>query len=217
MNQALHTFADAPQSANLLRHWYALLDHIPTGVYICDRDGAILRHNARATEIWGGSPQPGDNSVRYGAQLRSFDAAGNLLEPSEWPVATVLRTATPLRGREIIIERRDGVRLFVLVNADPLFDEDGALIGAVNCIQDITAQKHAELREAQDKRTLQAVIETTPDCIKLVAADGTLLQMNAAGCDLIGAAAERLIGASIFNVIAPEHRDHWRENHARVC
>jgi PAS domain S-box-containing protein len=217
MNQALHAFADAPQSANLLRHWYALLDHIPTGVYICDRDGVILRYNARATEIWGWSPQPGDNSVRYGAQRRSFDAAGNLLEPSEWPVATVLRTATPLRGREIIIERRDGVRLFVLVNADPLFDEDGALIGAVNCIQDITAQKRAELREAQDKRTLQAVIETTPDCIKLVAADGTLLQMNAAGCAMIGAAAERLVGASIFDVVAPEYRDHWREHHARVC
>jgi PAS domain S-box-containing protein len=129
----------------------------------------------------------------------------------------VLRIGIPVRGREIIFERRDGVRLYILVNADPLFDENGALIGAVNCIQDITAQKRAEMREAQDKRTLEAVIETTPDCIKLVAADGTLLQMNAAGCDLIGAPAERLIGASIFNVIAPENRDHWRENHARVC
>jgi PAS domain S-box-containing protein len=217
MNQALHAFADAPQSANPLRHWYALLDHIPTGVYICDHDGAILRYNARATEIWGWSPAPGDESVRYGGQLRTFDTNGQLLDPSDWPVACVLRTGIPARGREIICERRDGVRLCVLVNADPLFDENGALIGAVNCIQDITAQKRTEMREAQDKRMLEAVIATTPECIKLVAADGTLLQINAAGCDIVGAPAERLVGASIFDVIAPEHRDQWRENHARVC
>src|ERR1700742_1991449 len=111
MNKALLAFADAPQSANLLRHWYALLDHIPTGVYICDRDGAILRYNARATDIWGWSPQPADTSVRYGAQRRSFDAAGNLIEPSEGPVATVLRTGIPARGPQIIFERRDGERL----------------------------------------------------------------------------------------------------------
>jgi len=217
MNQALHAFADAPQSANLLRHWYALLDHIPTGVYICDHDGAIVRYNARATEIWGWSPAFGDDSVRYGGQLRSFDTAGQLLDPSDWPVAVVLRTGIPARGREIIFERRDGVRLCVLVNADPLFDENGALIGAVNCIQDITSQKRAELREAQDKRMLEAIIATTPDCIKLVAKDGTLLQMNAAGCDIIGAPAQRLVGTPIFDVIAPEHRDQWRENHTRVC
>lgn len=38
MNQALHAFGKAPQTANLLRHWYALLDHIPIGIHICDRD-----------------------------------------------------------------------------------------------------------------------------------------------------------------------------------
>jgi PAS domain S-box-containing protein len=217
MNKALHVFAEAPQSANLLRHWYALLDHIPTGVYICDRDGLILRYNARAAEIWGWSPPPGDTGVRFGGQLNSFDVAGNPLDPSDWPVAAVLRTGMPAQGREIMFERRDGVRLYILVNADPLFDENGELIGAVNCIQDITAQKRAELREAQDKRMLEAVIETTPECIKLVAADGTLLQINTAGCDMIGAPAAQLIGASIFDVIAPDHRDHWRENHTRVC
>jgi len=217
MNQALHAFAEAPQSASLVRHWYALLDHIPTGVYICDHNGAIVRHNARAAEIWGWSPEPGDVNARYGGQFRSFELTGELLEPADWPMATVLRTGVPARGREIIVERRDGMRLCVLVNADPLFDEKGVLIGAVNCIQDITAQKRAEMREAQDKRMLEAVIATTPECIKLVAADGTLLQMNAAGCDIIGAPAARLIGAPIVDVIAPEHRERWRENHARVC
>jgi PAS domain S-box-containing protein len=217
MNKALHAFAEAPQSANLLRHWYALLDHIPTGVYICNLDGVIVRYNARAAEIWGWSPAPGDDSARYGGQFRSFELTGQLLEPSDWPVAVVLRTGVPARGREIIFERRDGIRLCILVDADPLFDENGVLIGAVNCIQDITAQKRAEMREAQDKRMIEAIIATTPESIKLVAADGTLLQMNAAGSDMIGLPAARLIGAPIFDVIAPEHRNEWRDNHARVC
>ena len=30
-----------------------ILDGLPVGVYVCDRDGAILRYNQRAVELWG--------------------------------------------------------------------------------------------------------------------------------------------------------------------
>jgi hypothetical protein len=49
----------------------------------------------------------------------------------EW----VLRTGGPARDQEVIIERPDGSRVTVLVNIAPLFDGNGALIGAVNCFQ----------------------------------------------------------------------------------
>jgi signal transduction histidine kinase len=56
----------------------------------------------------------------------------------------VLRTGEPARDREVIIERPDGSRITVLVNIAPLFAEDGELVGAVNCFQDLTTQKQAE-------------------------------------------------------------------------
>lgn len=216
MNLAVRAVPDTEPSAGLLRSWYTLLDHLPIGVYICDREGVLSRYNARAAELWGQSPAPGTVFEHCGT-FKAYGPGGGPLDPEQSPVAIVLRTGKPVRGFELMIERPDSSRITVLANADPLLDDAGAIIGAVNCIQDITAQKEAEAREAQGRRMFEAVIETTPECIKLVARDGTILQMNAAGCEMLSSSASQLIGACVFDVIAPEHREAWRINHERIC
>jgi PAS domain S-box-containing protein len=65
---------------------------------------------------------------------------------------------------------------------------------------------------------LRAVVATTPECIKVVASDGRLLQMNPAGLQMIEAPAwEGVDRASTFDLIAPEHQALWRHHHERVC
>ncbi|MCY0987134.1 PAS domain S-box protein [Nannocystis sp. ILAH1] len=63
----------------------------------------------------------------------------------------------------------------------------------------------------------RAIVEATPECVKLIAPDGTLLQMNSAGLGMIEADAEAAIGANIHDVIAPEDRAAFRAFHERVC
>jgi PAS domain S-box-containing protein len=66
--------------------------------------------------------------------------------------------------------------------------------------------------------SLQAIVETTPECIKIVAPDGSLSFMNFAGLCMVEASSmSQVQGACIFDVIAPEHRKRWIENHNRVC
>ncbi|HEX4183266.1 MAG TPA: PAS domain S-box protein [Caulobacteraceae bacterium] len=70
----------------------------------------------------------------------------------------------------------------------------------------------------ESEEFLRAIIETTPECIKVVARDGGLLQMNSAGLRMIGADSwQSVAGSSVLDLIAPEHRDAWRSNHERVC
>jgi PAS domain S-box-containing protein len=72
------------------------------------------------------------------------------------------------------------------------------------------------LRESEER--FRAIVETTPECVKLVAADGTLLLMNEAGLAMIGAAAEDdVTGRSVYDLIAPEDRDGFRAFNQRVC
>jgi PAS domain S-box-containing protein len=217
MNQAVRAVPEAEQSANLLNHWHALLDHIHVGVYICDRNAVVTRYNKRAADLWALAPTPGNSAIKYCGSFRAYAASGTPLSGADSPIGTVLRTARPVRDCEIMIERPDGSLLHILANADPLFDKDGEIVGAVNCIQDITDRKQAEARESQTRRMLEAIVATTPECIKLVAADGTLLQMNAAGCQMLEMESEQVIGACVFDVIAPEYREAWCANHARVC
>jgi len=73
----------------------------------------------------------------------------------------------------------------------------------------------ADLDEAE---LLRAVTQTSVECIKVVARDGRLVQMNPAGLVMIEAESWQSVElACTFDLIAPEHRAAWIANHQRVC
>ena len=67
-------------------------------------------------------------------------------------------------------------------------------------------------------RLLESIVEETPECIKIVAPDGSLIRMNGAGLRMIEAESWVAVeGAATPGLIADEDRALWLENHARVC
>jgi PAS domain S-box-containing protein len=65
---------------------------------------------------------------------------------------------------------------------------------------------------------LRSITLRSPECIKVVALDGRLLQMNPAGLVMIETDDWDCVRhVSAFDLIAPEHRDAWIANHERVC
>lgn len=73
-------------------------------------------------------------------------------------------------------------------------------------------------RFENDRQLLEAIFEASPECIKIVAPDGRLVRMNPSGLGMVevepGAQVE---GTMVLSLIAPEFRDAWQANHARVC
>ena len=80
-----------------------------------------------------------------------------------------------------------------------------------------TAQRE-RARAEESEASLRAIIDTTPECVKLVASDGTLLDMNSVGLSLVGAdCLSDVVGKNIYDVIAPEHREQFRKFNEKVC
>ncbi len=72
--------------------------------------------------------------------------------------------------------------------------------------------------QRDSEHRFRAIVETTPECVKLLARDGALLEMNSAGLRMIAAARpEDVIGKSVYDLIAPEHREAFRTFNERVC
>ena len=85
-------------------------------------------------------------------------------------------------------------------------------------ILDITERKQAEESVRESEERFRAIVETTPECVKLVAPDGTLLQMNSAGLAMVGAdCADLAVGKNVYDLIAPEDRDAFRQFNERIC
>jgi AraC-like DNA-binding protein len=142
--------ADQNQLSNsasqLSGDWFSgdLFETLPAAVYVCDAEGIVVAYNHRATELWGRTPTPGDTDEKYCGSYKLFHPDGVPLPHHETPMAAVLRTGTPARDKEVVIERPDSTRITALVNIAPLFGDDRKLVGAVNCFQDLSAIKLAE-------------------------------------------------------------------------
>jgi diguanylate cyclase (GGDEF)-like protein/PAS domain S-box-containing protein len=69
----------------------------------------------------------------------------------------------------------------------------------------------------ESQRQLHAIIEAEPECVKLLTADGTLLQMNRAGLNMIEAdSLDQVVGLHMPNLITPEYRDAFIATTKRV-
>ena len=84
------------------------------------------------------------------------------------------------------------------------------------CLFEATQKQRCQAEESEKR--FRAIVETTPECVKLVAADGTLLQMNSVGLSMVGAnSSEAVIGRCVYDLIAPEHRERYQEFNERIC
>jgi PAS domain S-box-containing protein len=136
--------------------WFSkrLIEILPAAVYVCDTDAVIVAFNPRAAQLWGRTPSLGQTDEKFCGSHRLFRPDGTYMPHSETPMEWVLRTGQEARDQEVIIERPDGSRVTVLVNIAPLFDENGTQIGAVNCFQDLSAQKQSENEREQLRQEL---------------------------------------------------------------
>lgn len=96
--------------------------------------------------------------------------------------------------------------------------EDGRVRQILGTAQDITDRVEANLALQENEARLRAIIESEPECVKLVARDGTLLEINSAGLKYNSAESlEDVVGLCVFDLIAPEYQQQFREFHERVC
>lgn len=138
-------------AAHIPTDWrsHDLIELLPAAVYVCNADAVVVAYNRRAAELWGREPEAGDTDEKYCGAHRLYRPDGTFMPHRDTPMEWVLRTGKPAKDMEVIIERPDSSRITVLVNIAPLFDEHGKLVGAVNCFQDLTAQKEAERERAR--------------------------------------------------------------------
>ncbi|KAB8319738.1 GAF domain-containing protein [Tolypothrix campylonemoides VB511288] len=70
--------------------------------------------------------------------------------------------------------------------------------------------KRTEAKLAHSENLLRTIIESEPECVKLLAKDGTVLEMNPAGLAMVEAdSLEQVQGQCVYPIIAAEHRQDY--------
>ena len=129
-----------------------VLDTMVEGVVLHDAAGDVVWCNPSAARILGPSVMLGRGSGAHDQPVRPIREDGADIAWDDHPVMVVLRTGQPQRDVVMGLERGDGTRLWVSVNAEPLSQREGAATAVVVSYADITV-----IREGAMKlRTLEA-------------------------------------------------------------
>jgi two-component sensor histidine kinase/PAS domain-containing protein len=131
----------------------AILDALPVGVYACDADGLILRVNRRAVELWGKAPKLLDSAQRFCGSFRVESLDGDFIPPAETPMGRAVMAGESFQGVEAMVQNADGRRWVARVDVAPLLGDDGSVVGAINCFQDVTREHETRIASERQQRT----------------------------------------------------------------
>jgi diguanylate cyclase (GGDEF)-like protein/PAS domain S-box-containing protein len=113
--------------------------------------------------------------------------------------------------------RLKGKQKFLCFDAAPIRDRDGRLIAAIQTLQDVTlrASTEEELRRmvaaiGESEERFRRLVELSLDGIAILA-DHKIVFVNRAGCDMLGAGEEELLGRQMRDFIQRDSQELFDE------
>ncbi len=171
-------------------------------------DSYFVRTNATLSQTLGFTPdeliaQPFINFVHPDDRAATIAELGNLMTG---------KTTISFENR---YRTKDGNYRWLLWTANPYIAEKLIYAAA----RDITERKLSELALAKSEaklsrseNLLRTIVESEPECVKLIQQDGTLIDINPAGLAMIEAdSPEQILGQSVFSLVDPQHRQAFIE------
>ncbi len=155
------------------QHLEALVATSPVGVLVVDARTRTLEFvNREAERIMGIPAVPGSSMEQFYSVTIYRRTDGREYPVEERPLLRALMYGEVVRAEEVLIDRPGGGTTMVLVNATPIYSEDGEITSAVAMIQGMTPLEEVErLRNeflAMVSHELRTPLTTIKGCTSVV-------------------------------------------------
>ena len=128
----------------------ALINISPVGVLVFDaKTGDLVSLNQESRRIVHGLRAPGRSQAEILSVLTFRRPDGREIPLAELPTQRALKSGETVRAEEIIIQLPDGQAVTTVINATPIFSEEGAVVSVVATVQDMTPLEDLERLRAE--------------------------------------------------------------------
>jgi two-component system cell cycle sensor histidine kinase/response regulator CckA len=187
---------ESVQAESLLRLFF---DHLPLPAFSITPECSIRRGNAAALSLLGRE----DGTALIGKPLVSTVYAPSCREKAE-RLFDEWRRGGRIRGEELQVLSGSGHARDVIVFVDSTSSDDGRQRYSLALHLDITERKAAERKLQAEQKRSRMYLDMAGAILLALDARGVVTLVNPAGCKVLGAAAEEVVGHNWFERFVPE-------------
>ncbi len=114
------------------------------------------------------------------------------------------KTATPILGLEMRVQRSDGEMRWIRQNAFPIFDDRDRLAGFRGAGLDVTETKLSTEKLEGHRRELQEILDALPAYVFYKDDKNNILRLNSTAAESLGASVEEIEGRSTSEFFSEE-------------
>jgi PAS domain S-box-containing protein len=177
----------------------AVIDTLPTPIYVKDRQGRMLVANQAVMSLLGKSW----DEIYQRTDAEFYDDR----ELGERIVATdqrLMASGGTEVVEEIVRDDADGPVLY-LSHKSAFRNEDGEVVGLVGASFDITARNRVEQALAASEARLRSVLDNLFAFVGIMELDGTLIEANRAPLEGAGVTREQVLGRKVWETYWFDH------------
>lgn len=119
----------------------SILETMAEGVGVTDASGQMVYANPMAQRILGLKESEIKKRTYDDPQWQNLRIDGTPLPAEEHPMSIMMKTQKPITDHEIAVKPPQGDILYLSINAAPMFDEKGVLIGGIGTFMDVTERR----------------------------------------------------------------------------
>ncbi len=190
-----------------------ILDSVACGIVTLDRKGRFTYANAGAEQILGLTREEICRRTFNDPLWRITSAGGMNMADEDLPFGRVLLLGQGASEVEMMVSGPGGKRILLSVNAEPMVDGTGQIIGAVGDFDDITRQRQVEQDLARSEKKYRLLFENMNEavaCDELVCdpqgrpVDWIVHDVNPAYEAILEIPRDRAVGRKASEIYAPE-------------
>lgn len=118
-----------------------ILETMAEGVGVIDAKGRMVYANPMAQHILGLSESSIKERTYDDPQWQNLRLDGSPLPSEEHPMSIMMRTQRPIYDHEIAVQPPGSDRIYISINAAPIFDAEGNLTGGIGTFMDVTTRR----------------------------------------------------------------------------
>jgi len=187
----------------------SLLDSLPLGVGVYDRDGQLVHSNQHLRDYVGLAQLPSLEPASS-RRWRGYDAELQPIPPEHYPGARALHGELVVPGIDFLYAEQSKPERWMRISAAPFRREGDQADDAIVVVQDVDDLKRATERieaarsaRASQSRFLDATLSSIPDFVYAFDRERRFAYANPAMLGLFGRSAQEMIGKTFDDLSYP--------------